>query len=215
MQIYWHGFSSIRIESKIGDMEATLLTDPFEGEVSVRFPRAITPDVLVLSHQQQKQFNLEGPQGTPVVISDPGEFEVKGIFVQGIQDSGLDRGMPMRPLVYRFVAEGISIAFLGGIKRKLTEMEIEALDGIDILILPVGGGSVMDAKTAQEMVAEIEPRIVIPMHYALPGLKTELADVNTFVKHVGIAKKQEATKLKIARKDLPAEDMELVILERA
>ena len=215
MQIYWHGFSSIRVETKTGDLEATLLTDPFEGEASVRFPRTITPDVLALSHQDRKRFNLEGAQGSPFMISDPGEYEVKGLFVQGIQDLLVDRGDVLRPLVYRIVAEGISVAFLGGMKRKLTEAEIEGLGNIDILILPVGGGDVMDAKTAQEMVTAIEPRLVIPIHFALPGSKAELADVSAFVKQAGIAKRTDATKLKVSRKDLPTEDMELVILERA
>lgn len=215
MQLFWHGYSSVRIEGKTGDTDVTLLTDPFESEASVRFPRTVTPDVLVLSHQDRSRFNLEGAQGTPFTVSDPGEFEVKGAFVNGIQDATIDAGTEERPIVYRFFIEGMTIGFLGQLKRRLTDKEIEELGNIDILLLPVGGGDVMDSKLASEIISEIEPRMVVPLNYDIPGIKAKLTSVDAFCKSLGVCKRQDMNRLKISKKDLPTEDLLVTVLERA
>lgn len=215
MQLYWHGYSSVRIEAKIGEQEVTLLTDPYENEAGLRFPRTVAPDILLLSHQDRSRFNLEGVQGTPFVISDPGEYEVKGLYTHAIQDKEVDAGEKTRPLVFRCVVEGMSVAFLGQLKRKLTNTELEELDGIDILLLPVGGGDVMDSKLASDTITDIEPRVVVPLHYEIPGIKAKLASVNAFCKELGVCKRQDLNKLKLSKKDLPAEDLLVTVLERA
>ncbi len=215
MQIYWHGYSTIRIEAKIADKEATLLTDPFQNEASLRLPRTVESDILLLSHQDTSRFNLEGIQGTPFTISNPGEYEVKNVFVQGIQDPACEPEEKKRSVIYRIVAEDISMAFLGQHRRKLTDSEVEELGDIQILFLPVGGGEVMDSKLASEIISIIEPRIVVPMHYDLPGIKAKLGSVNDFCKSLGVCQRQDANKLKITKKDLPSEDMVITVLERA
>jgi len=215
MQIYWHGYSTIRIEAKIADKEATVLTDPFQNEASLRLPRTVESDILLLSHQDTSRFNLEGVQGSPFTISNPGEYEVKNVFVQGIQDATCEPEEKQRSVIYRIVAEDIAMAFLGQHRRKLTDMEVEELGDIQILFLPVGGGEVMDSKLASEIISIIEPRIVVPLHYDLPGIKTKLSSVNDFCKSLGVCQRQDANKLKITRKDLPAEDMIITVLERA
>lgn len=214
MQIFWHGYSSVRIEAKTGEQECTLVTDPFENEAAVRFPRTLTPDVVVLSHQDRNRFNLEPIQGAPFVISDPGEYEVKGVFVNGIQDPKADEG-PLRPVIYRFEAEGMTLAFLDGLKRRLTEAELEALPNIDILLLSVGGGDAMDAKTAAETISTVEPRIVIPLSFDVPGLKQKLGSVDAFCKQLGACERQNANRLKISKKDLPTDQIMVAVLERA
>ncbi|MFA5186066.1 MAG: MBL fold metallo-hydrolase [Patescibacteria group bacterium] len=215
MQIYWHGYSAVRIEAKTGDKEVTILTDPFQNEASLRMPRTVEADILLLSHQDSKRFSLENVQGTPYTISDPGEYEIKDALVQGIQDRALDVGEKERPIIYRITVEGLSLAFLGQLKRKLTDYEVEELGQIDILLLPVGGGEVMDSKMASETISTVEPRMVVPLHYDLPGIKTKLAHVDTFCKALGVCKRQDANKLKITKKELPTEDMIVTVLERA
>jgi L-ascorbate metabolism protein UlaG (beta-lactamase superfamily) len=213
MQIIWHGYSSVRIESKNGELNSTLLTDPFENETSIRFPRTIEPDVLVLSHQDRKQFNVGAVQGSPFTVSDPGEYEVKGVFVYGIQDPLADEGKE-RPIIYRIMSEGMSIAFLGQLNRKPTNFELEQLDNIDILLLPVGGGEALDADKAAELITVIEPRVVVPLNYSLPGMKKKLGSVDEFCKHLGASNCEKMTKLKIQRKDLPAETLVVAVLDR-
>lgn len=215
MQIFWHGYSTIRIEAKSGDKEATVLTDPFANEASLRMPRTVEPDVLLLSHQDSRRASLENIQGKPFIVSEPGEYEIKDVFIQGIQDKALEAGEKHRPIIYRLSVEGMSIAFLGQLKRKLSDYEVEELDEIDVLLLPVGGGEVMDSKIASETISVIEPRIVVPLHYDLPGIKTKLSGVDEFCKALGVCKRQDANKLKISKKDLPAEDVLVMVLERA
>jgi L-ascorbate metabolism protein UlaG (beta-lactamase superfamily) len=213
MQIFWHGYTCVRIESKTGETECTLLTDPYENEASIRLPRTVEPDVLVLSHQDKKRFNIEGVAGHPFIVADPGEYEVKGMFVNGIQDRNADEGL-LRPVIYRFVSEGMSVAFLGSLKRQLSTLELEGLQNIDILLLPVGGGERMDAKTASAVISEIEPRIVVPLYYDIPGIKEKLATVDAFCKQLGSCQRENANRLKIAKKDLPADNILVSVLER-
>jgi L-ascorbate metabolism protein UlaG (beta-lactamase superfamily) len=213
MQIIWHGYSSVRIESKNGELNSTLVTDPFENEASIRFPRTIEPDVVVLSHQDRKQFNADAVQGSPFIISDPGEYEVKGVFINGIQDPSADAGRD-RSVIYRFMSEGMSMAFLGRLNRKPTNFELEQLENIDILLLPVGGGEALDADKAADLITVMEPRIVVPLNYALPGMKKKLGSVDGFCKHLGANNCENMTKLKIQKKDLPAENLLIAVLER-
>jgi len=214
MQIFWHGYTSVRIEAKTGDTECTVLTDPFENETSLRFPRTLQPDLVVLSHQNRKMFNLEALQNTPFIVSDPGEYEVKGVFVTGIQDKQKDEGKE-RPVIYRMTAEGMNLGFLGSLKRAPTEAELAELGNIDILLLATGGADWMDAKTAAEIIAEIEPRMVIPLSYDIPGLKAKLGSIDAFCKQLGSCQRENATRLKIAKKDLPADNLVVAVLERA
>jgi len=213
MQIYWHGYSTIRIETKHGDTSSVIMTDPFENESAIRFPRVTEPDILLLSHQDRARFNVAGVAGSPFVISDPGEYEVRGVFVNGIQDPTADQGA-RRPLIYRLEAEDISVAFLGQLNRKLTDMELEALGNVDILILPVGGGGVLDAKLSASIISMVEPRVVVPIHYHVPGIKTKLGTVETFCGAVGVCKRQDMNKLKISKKDLPADEVLVMVIER-
>ncbi|MEN9558034.1 MAG: hypothetical protein RL141_403 [Candidatus Parcubacteria bacterium] len=219
MQLFWHGYTSIRLEAKTGDAECTLITDPFPNEAAMRFPKTTEPDIVVLSHQDKSQFNLEavepaaGEKG-PFLIADPGEYEVRGVFVNGMQEPGADAGTE-RPVIYRFTAEGLTVGFLGGLKRSLTDKEVEQLGNIDILILSVGGSEYMDPKTAASVVAMVEPRMVVPTGYDIPGIKASLGGVDAFCKALGSCVRQDANRLKIAKKDLPADQLVVAVLERS
>lgn len=214
MQIYWHGLSCVRIEANNGDETATLVTDPYDyADTGLRFPRTLEPQVAVYSHQDRSRFPAEAFKNQPFLIADPGEYEVQGLFVFGMPVKDADE-KSQYSLAYRFEVEGMSIGFLGGAKRALHEDVLSRLENIDILLLPVGGGDRMNAKQAAETVKVIEPRIVVPLYYSIPDLNLELDSVDTFCKESG-AKRQDANKLKISRKDLPAEDLLVMVLERS
>ncbi len=213
MQIFWQGYSSVRIETKQGEESCMIMTDPYQNEASMRLPRTALPDVLLLSNQDLKRFNVDGVAGKPFIINEPGEYEVRGVFVYGIQDPVVDSGKN-RPVIYRIEAEDMVIAFLGGVNRQLTDHEIERLGNVDILILPVGGGDVLDAKAASKAMSAIEPRIVVPIHYNVSGIKTKLDTVDQFCNALGVCKRENVNKLKISNKDLPAEDVLVTVIER-
>ncbi len=213
MQLFWHGFSCVRIEASNGEQEAILVTDPFESEASVRFPRTLEPDLVVLSHQDRGRFPLSVFENKPFVVSDPGEYEVKGLFAHIFaltQEKGLTH-----TLITRFEIEGMSIGFLGGLSRVLQEEEAGKLEDLDVLMLPVGGGGCLTAVQAVEMVNMIEPRLVIPLHFDLPGLKEPLGSVDVFCKLLSGAERQNVNKLKLAKKDLPSDKLVIAVLERS
>ena len=168
---------------------------------------------MTISHDHEDHNNIAAVKGNPFVIDCAGEYDVKGIFVEGVdsfhdQSKGKERG---GNVIYRMEIEDISIAHLGDLAHSLDDAELEKLVGTDILLIPVGGHHTLDAKRAVEVISQIEPRIVIPMHYRHPDLKFELDDLDKFIKELGLKPTYEE-KLKISKKDLPSEEMELVVL---
>lgn len=212
MIITWIGHSCFKIQDKTGNDGITIVTDPFDKATGLK-PPAFEADIVTVSHDHHDHNNFSSLRGTPYIINTAGEYDVKGIPIYGVESyhdasNGKERGMN---IIYRFEIDNISVSHLGDLGHVLDNKQLEVLSGTDILLIPVGGKYTIDAKTAVEVVAQIEPRIVIPMHYKTPGLKADVGSVDKFIKEMGVKPTNEE-KLKIAKKDLPAEDMELVIL---
>jgi L-ascorbate metabolism protein UlaG (beta-lactamase superfamily) len=133
---------------------------------------------------------------------------VEGIDSYHDDKNGAERG---GNIIYRLEVDDISVVHLGDLGQILDNAQLEKLAGTDILLIPVGGKYTLDAKKAVEVISQIEPRIVIPMHYKTKDSKIDLDGIDKFIKEIGLTPVYEE-KLKISKKDLPAEDMELVIL---
>lgn len=215
MTISWFGQSCFKIQDK----DVALATDPYDASVGFKLPR-LAADIVTVSHDHSDHNNIAGVHGAagePFVISSPGEYEIKGVFVYGIpfwhdKSEGSERGPN---IVYRIEMEGISIAHLGDLGHTLTEEQAAKLENVDILLIPVGGKYTINAREAAEVVSEIEPRIVIPMHYKIPGLKIDIETVDKFLKEMGAAKAEKLPKLKISKKDLPQEETRVILLEKS
>lgn len=216
MIITWLGHSCFKIQTP----QATVLVDPYESAIGIRFPRA-TADFVLVTHEHGDHSNVAGVSGEPYVARTPGEYEVRGVFARGISAfhdavEGKERG---RVTMYRIDAEGMSLAHLGDLGQpKLTDEQFEVFNGVDILCIPVGGHYTIDAKAAVDIITQLEPRIVIPMHYKIPGLDAKrfpIDGVDTFIKHMGVAKNGHEEKLKLSKKDLPQEETKVVILKPA
>jgi hypothetical protein len=216
MQIKWNGFSSFEISCKTPNGTVELVTDPYQNTTGLRFPRTLEAQLLLTSHDEEDANNLAAVTGEPYLIDLPGEFEVKGVFVYGINAplKREEKGKAVKNLIFRIEAEDMQIAHLGALDRPLTDEELQKLNNVDILMIPVGGGRVMDAKTAAQVISQVEPRIIIPMTHDLPSVKEDLAGVETFCKEMGACRKEEANKFKISRKKLPQEDMLIMTLSR-
>lgn len=216
MIITWHGLSCFSITSKTVSGEVALVIDPYQNETGLRFPRTLEAHLIVTSHSGDDANNLEAVQAPQdarsFVVDLPGEYEVKGLFVYGFQASLKDNKADHR--IFRIEVEGVTIAHLGALNRPLTDQETQELGTVDVLILPVGGGRVMNADTAVEVIEQVEPRLVIPCTFALANLKETLADVNVFCKAIGSCQREESAKLKLTRKDLPEEAMMVKVLTR-
>jgi len=99
-------------------------------------------------------------------------------------------------------------------QESLTDEQLEELEGVDILLIPVGGEETINGTGAVKIISQIQPRIVIPMHYKIPGLNTKLEPVDKFLKEFGVSAPEKMEKLKISKKDLPQEETKVIILEK-
>jgi L-ascorbate metabolism protein UlaG (beta-lactamase superfamily) len=213
MIITWQGHACFKIQDKVGPDGITLVTDPYDKKIGLKLPN-FEADIVTISHDHFDHNNVAGLRGKPYIIDRAGEYDIKGILVEGIdsyhdEKEGKERG---KNVIYRFVIDEINIAHLGDLGHPLTNGQLEKLAGIDILLIPVGGNYTIDAKQAVSIISQIQPRIVIPMHYKVKDLKVDIDGVDKFIKELGI-KPTEEEKLKISKKDLPAEDMELIVFK--
>ncbi len=210
MYITWLGQSCFKIQTK----DATLITDPYEKKVGLTLSR-VSGDIVTVSHDHYDHNNAGAINGDPFIISNPGEYEVKGVTIRGVgsyhdDTEGADRGSN---IIYVIDAEDVRLAHLGDLGATLTDAQLEHLDHVDVLMIPVGGVYTIDAKKAAEVVNQIEPRIIIPMHYKIPGLTVKLNGVDDFCKEMGIKKNGAEDKLRVTKKELPTDDSHVVILK--
>ena len=213
MVITWYGQYCFKIQS--GD--TTIVTDPFSKETGLTPPR-FKADILTLSNHGRALQKESIPDGHSI-IEGPGEYEVKGVLLYGSEtyrdaSEGKERGLNT---AYRIELEGISLCHLGDLgEEKLRGETIEAIGNIDILLLPIGGHGAIDGKQAKKIIDQIEPRLVIPMGYAISGLKTKADVLDVFLKEMGIKNPTHEERLTIKKKELPeTEDTKVVILKAA
>jgi L-ascorbate metabolism protein UlaG (beta-lactamase superfamily) len=213
MYITWIGHSCFKIQDKLTPDGITVVTDPFDKSIGLRAPN-FEASIVTVSHDHHDHNNVKSLRGEPYVIDIPGEYDIKGVAIQGVSSKHDDKGGKERGnnIIYRIEMEGITLAHLGDLGHELDDKLMEAVAGVDILMIPVGGKFTLDGKKAAEVVSQIEPRIVIPMHYKIEGLTLDIDTAEKFIKELGV-KPTEEDKLKILKKDLPQEDMELVILK--
>ncbi len=192
-----------------------LFTDPFCKEIGLTPPRGAA-NIITISHQHRDHNNYDALTGEPLVIKGPGEYETKGISIKGIlsfhdNKEGKERGTNT---IYIIEIEGIKICHLGDLgEEKLNDTQIEEINGVDILMIPVGGIFTINGEDAVEIINQIEPKLVIPMHYKIPGLNIKMDGVDVFLKEMGVGKKEVVDKLTIKKKDLPQEETEVVVMK--
>jgi L-ascorbate metabolism protein UlaG (beta-lactamase superfamily) len=205
MQLVWFGQRCCRLESK----EGTVLIDPYGKEVSLRGPR-LRGDVILSSTG-----SVPGqPEEESFVVTNPGEYERRGIAIRGIrayrdEQEGAERGLNT---IFVMRIEDMAVCHLGALgQAQLTNEQLDAIGDVDVLIVPVGGYDVMDAKAAVQVVAQVEPKIIVPVQYAMTGSPYRADKVEVFVKAMGLdAEKVE--KLKLAKKTLPVQETLLYIV---
>jgi len=200
VDITWLGHSCFRIKGS----QATIITDPFPPELGYTLGKQ-SANIITLSHQHPSHSYVKGIEGEPRIINGPGEYEISGILILGIAtfhdtQRGQVRG---KNTVYVMEIDGVSVCHLGDLGHMLSTEQLEEIGGVDILFLPVGGGSTISAPIAAEVILQLEPNAVIPMHYKTPGIKRELDSVNVFLKEMGIGQVEPRPKLTLSKSNLP------------
>lgn len=180
MKIFWLGHSCFLLKGSNG---ISLLTDPFDEDVGYRLPR-VRADIVTVSHDHHDHNNVGIIKGNPEVVRGPGRHYVMGIEFGGFntyhdREKGRLRGSNT---VFRFELDGVVICHLGDLGHILAEKQASDIGPIDLLLVPVGGMYTLEAAKAWSVVEQLQPRIVIPMHYSTPALSFELEGIEEFLK---------------------------------
>ena len=213
MTIKWYGQSCFYISSNSGkNSPVSIIIGPFDESIGLKLPRKLEADIVLVTHDHYDHNNVKKVSDSPFIIEGPGEYDVKNIFVQGIGSLHNEKGE--KNTIYKIEAEDMNICHLGDLGQKeLSSEQISAIGEVDILMVPVGGYFTIDGKEASKIIAQIEPKIVIPMHYKVPGLKIKLNSPDEFLKARGVKKPETVPKLTVKEKDLPKEEIKIIVLE--
>ncbi len=212
MQAEWFGQTFIRMQLKSPQNgDSNLLIDPYQTKVfGLRQPKMEADLVLTTSGKLDAKLNIGGQ---PFVITAPGEYEVKQVFVYGLPEQN-EAGLVTGKIMYVLEAEEMSIAHLGEINQtELTDQQLEYLENVDVLFLSVGGETSLSPKLAAKLVQQIDPRVVVPINYAFAGSKLTGIKVDEFIKAVGLSKPERVEKLRLSKKDLPIDETKMFIIE--
>jgi len=228
MQIIWKGQSFFQILIQKGkEGVIKIVIDPYDEQIGLK-PPTCEADILLITHSHFDHNNVKAVKGSPAKISEkfrraspflisgPGEYEIKDVFIQGISAfhdnaQGKERG---ENTIYTLESEGIKICHLGDLGQKeLTDEQLEKIGAIDILMIPVGGVYTISAKEAAKTISQIEPKIIIPMHYHIPKLKIKLEGLDKFLKIMGVKAPEVSKKLSISQRNLPTEGTKIIILK--
>ena len=213
MNIQYYGHSCFKITTKPagrGQEDVNIFLDPFDKSVGLRPPQG-QADIVLSSHDHFDHNNVEALKGEPKVLNIPGEYSVKGVHVVGLQTYHNEK-KDFLNTVFLLEAEDLKICHLGDLGVDLTEKQLEELDGVDVLMIPVGGKVTIDAKKAIELIKKIEPKIIIPMHYKIAGSTIDIDDDKKFCSEMGNCPKEKTSKLNIKKKDIEDKSMEVVIM---
>ena len=215
MIINWHGQSCFQItSSRNKNSQVNIVIDPFSSEIGLKVPN-FKPDIILITHDHYDHNNIKALNGDPFIISGPGEYETKDVFIQGIfsfHDSSLGKEKGVNT-IYALDIEGLKICHLGDFGQKeLSSEQVEKIGQVDILMIPIGGNYTISSKEAMKIMAQIEPSIIIPMHYHLPKLKIKLDSLDKFLKTMGVKKIEPLAKLSIKSKDIIPEEAKIIIL---
>lgn len=217
MEIYWYGQACFKLKGK----SASVIIDPYEMDFTgLKLPKELQGDVVLVSHEHQDHNNQEAVTssdgGKPTKFNDPGEYEVGGVVISAISSfhddsNGSERG---KNIIFHLMFDGLDIVHLGDLGQgKLTEEQVAQIGEVDILLTPVGGIYTIDAKAASNIVSQLEPKITIPMHFKIEGLKFELSGVENFLKEMGAENVVPQPKLSITKDKLP-EEPQVVVLSK-
>lgn len=206
MEINWYGMSCFRITER---KHATIVTDPYAADMGLGELK-LKADVVAISHDAPGHNFTQAVSGAEHVLSGPGEYEIGSVFITGIATPS--KNGKFNNIIYVFDYNGLTVAHLGDIGDVPSQKQIEDLELVNVLLVPVGAGSSLNAARAAELVSMIEPNIVIPMHYALPGLKPKLDPLEKFLKEMGATDAKTESSFKVSGADGLPEETEVLIL---
>jgi L-ascorbate metabolism protein UlaG (beta-lactamase superfamily) len=219
MEISWLGHSCFQLRGK----NVTLVTDPFspqQGSSQGEFPPLgkITASIVTVSHNHAGHNHVVGVNGNPRVVRGPGEYEISDVLITGVASyhddkKGQEYG---RNTIYVIHMDDLVICHLGDLGHILQEEQLEEVADADVLLIPIGGEHTLNATQAAEIISQVEPRVVIPMHYR-PGNADAPGPLDKFCREMGVAPDTLTMlpKFSVTRSSLPAETQVVVLTPRS
>jgi len=210
MEITWYGHSCFRLTER---SMASVVTDPYDNASIGYNPLKLRADIVSISHDAAGHNNTKAVKGASHVLTGPGEYEIGGVFVTGVQTNGKSKKKEdeLRNTLYVFDYDGITVAHLGDLKQVPSQTQVEALGAVNVALVPVGGGGGLNAAKAAEVISLLEPNIVIPMHYATKDVKLKLDSLNKFLKEMGLGTAEPEDSIKVTKTGLPQETRVVVL----
>jgi len=213
MEIVWYGHSCFRM---IERGMASVVVDPYDHNVIGYSPLKLRADIVAVSHEVPGHNYLPAVKGKYRLINGPGEYEIGGVFITAVQTNSRSQAKTgIRNLLFVFDFDGITVAHLGNLQRVPSQTKIEALGDVNVALVPIGGGSGLNAAKAAEVVSLLEPGIVVPMHYKTPESKEELETADKFLKEMGVGTLEPQTSLKVTKSNVPAETRVVLLVRKA
>ncbi|MEW5868017.1 MAG: MBL fold metallo-hydrolase [Chloroflexota bacterium] len=202
MEITWYGLSCFRLTER---GMASIVTDPYDHNATGYEALKLKADIVTVSHDAPGHNFVSAVKGRNNTLTGPGEYEIGGVFITGVQTNGHSKRTADEPrnTLYVFDFDGVTVAHLGDLRRVPSQTEIEALGNVSVALVPVGGGGGLSPTKAVEVISLLEPGIVIPMHYHTPGIKLKLSPVTRFLKEMGLGSIEPQPSLKVSRGSEP------------
>jgi len=193
LDVTWLGHGCFRLRGR----GAAVVTDPYPPSIGLKLQR-LDGDLVTVSHEHENH-NYTQVMRDAYEIRGPGEYEVAGVSVIGVptfhdSEKGARHG---RNTVYLIEIDDVRVCHLGDLGHSLDDAEAEAIASPDVLLVPVGGHTAINAAQAAEIVRQLEPRFVVPMHYAIPGLKLQLDPLDRFLKEMSVTSAEPQAKLTV------------------
>ena len=207
MEITWLAHSCFRLRGA----EVTVLTDPFPDSIGGRLG-TIQPTIVTISHQHPNHNRWQGLVDDFRLIEGPGEYAISGVYIKGIMTPpGREDAPEKRNTAYFMEMDGLSLCHLGDLSSSISSLDVDELTALDILFVPAGGACTFDIGQTGEIIQALNPRIVIPMHYKVPGLTVELADLDPFLREMGVREAEPQPRLNVTTSNLPAETRVVIL----
>jgi L-ascorbate metabolism protein UlaG (beta-lactamase superfamily) len=213
MDITWYGNSCFRI---IERGMAAVVTDPYDPEIVGFDYGKLRADVVTVSMDKPEHNYIKGLRGGAFEITGPGEYEIGGVFITGVRVNGSKRKSDPDKLpntIYVMDYNGLTVAHLGELDSVPSQTEVEGLGEVHVVLVPVGGGSSLNAAKAAEMVSLLEPRIVIPMHYGTPENNLTLDPLSKFLKEMGLNQVETVDTLKLSSVSALPEETQVAVMD--
>lgn len=210
MEVLWLGHSCFRLRGR----RASVVTDPCARSSGYNLGR-VTAELVTVSNSHPHHSAVGEVTGDPIVLDGAGEYEVAGVVVTGFRtDPPTKASAEARNIAYIIEIDEVTVCHLGDLANPLTAEHLELTKDIDILMVPVGGNCTVGAAQAVEVISQLEPKIVVPMHYATDSSNVELEPLDRFLREMGITESEPVQRLNVSPSTLPPEPAVVVLQHR-